>query len=394
MIAGRVAEVGAAFLKLGLTSFGGPIAHLGYFRREFVEQRRWIDEEHFAQLIGLCQFLPGPASSQVVFCLGLLRAGWLGALAAFIGFTLPSALLMFAFAASSHYLAGAWGAAVLHGLKLVAVAVVAQGILGMARKLTPDAPRALIAAGTAGLIALGGESWMQLVVIAGGAALGPWLCRAVTAHPGGRFTLRYGRRTGTALVTLFGVLLIVALALAPFMSRMGQVAAAFYRTGALVFGGGHVVLPLLKHAVVDPGWLDNNTFLAGYGAAQALPGPVFTVSVYLGDRLFGGQGGALGAAVSLLAIFLPGLLIVSGVLPFWQALSARDVTAQMLAGVNAAVVGLLAAALYNPVWVSAVRDPKDFAIALIGFVFLVAMRWPAWIVVLWCVVASLALMAF
>jgi chromate transporter len=220
--------------------------------------------------------------------------------------------------------------------------------------------------------------------------LGPGFCRGVTAHPSGSFTLRYGRRTGTALVSLFGVLLIIALTLTPFMSRMGQVAAAFYRTGALVFGGGHVVLPLLKHAVVDPGWIDDGTFLAGYGAAQAVPGPMFAVSAYLGERIFGGQGGALGAAVSLLAIFLPGLLIVSGALPFWHALSARDQTARILAGVNAAVVGLLAAALYNPVWLSAVRDSKDFAIVLMGFVFLVGVRWPAWIVVLWCVMASLA----
>ncbi|HEX4152585.1 MAG TPA: chromate efflux transporter [Steroidobacteraceae bacterium] len=391
---GSALEVGAAFLKLGLTSFGGPIAHLGYFRREFVERRRWIDEEHFGQLIGLCQFLPGPASSQLGFSLGLLRAGWLGALAAFIGFTLPSALLLYALAASSNYLAGAWGEALVHGLKLVAVAVVAQGVLGMARTLTPDAPRALMAAAAAGLVAVGGPSWMQLLVIAGGAGLGPWLCRRVTAHPGGSFTLRYGRRTGTALVVLFGVLLIIALTVAPGRSPMGQVAGAFYRTGALVFGGGHVVLPLLKQAVVDPGWLDNGTFLAGYGAAQAVPGPMFTVSVYLGDRLFGGQGGALGATVSLLAIFLPGLLIVSGVLPFWQTLSARDGTARMLAGVNAAVVGLLAAALYDPVWISTVRDSKDFAIALVGFVFLVGARWPAWIVVLWCVLASLGRTAF
>lgn len=388
------AEVAAAFLKLGLTSFGGPIAHIGYFHREFVERRRWIDEEHFAQLIGLCQFLPGPASSQVAFSLGLLRAGWIGALAAFIGFTLPSALLMFALAVSSNYFASAWGQAVFHGFKLVAVAVVAQGLLGMARRLTPDAPRALIAAGAAGLIALGGHSWMQLLVIAVGAALGPWFCHGVTAHPSGSFTLRYGRRTGTALVSLFAVLLIIALTLTPFMSRMGQVAAAFYRTGALVFGGGHVVLPLLKHAVVDPGWIDDGTFLAGYGAAQAVPGPMFAVSAYLGERIFGGQGGALGAAVSLLAIFLPGLLIVSGALPFWQALSARDLTTRILAGVNAAVVGLLAAALYNPVWLSAVHDSKDFAIVLMGFVFLVGVRWPAWIAVLWCVMSSLAFMAF
>jgi chromate transporter len=386
---GSVAEVWAAFLKLGLTSFGGPIAHLSYFRREFVERRRWLDAEHFGQLLGLCQFLPGPASSQLGFSLGLLRAGWLGALAAFIGFTAPSAIVLYALAASSHYLAGPWGQAVVHGLKLVAVAVVAQGVLGMARTLTPDAPRALMAGAAAALIEVGGHAWMQLVVVAGGAALGPWLCGQVTAEPSEGWKLRYGRRTGAAFLLLFTTLLVLSLGAAPGMSLLGQVAGAFYRCGALVFGGGHVVLPLLRQAVVDPGWVDDSTFLAGYGATQAVPGPMFTVSVYLGDRLYGGQGGMIGATVSLLAIFLPGLLIVAGVLPFWQTLSARDGTARMLAGVNAAVVGLLAAALYDPVWISAVQDSKDFAIALIGFVFLVGARWPSWVVVLWCVVVSL-----
>jgi chromate transporter len=386
--------VGAAFLKLCLSSFGGPIAHLGYFRREFVERRRWIDEEHFGQLIGLCQFLPGPASSQLGFSLGLLRAGWPGALAAFVGFTLPSALLLYAFALSSNYLSGVWGQAVVHGLKLVAVAVVAQGVLGMARTLTPDAPRALMAAAAAALTAVVGRAWIQLLVIGAGAALGPWLCRHTTAHSSEGFRLRYARRAGAVLLVLYGALLIVSLAVAPRMPLMGQVAGAFYRTGALVFGGGHVVLPLLQQAVVDPGWVDGNTFLAGYGAAQAVPGPMFTLSVYLGERIGGGQGGPLGAAVSLFAIFLPGLLIVAGVLPFWQNLSTREGTARMLAGVNAAVVGLLAAALYDPVWIGAVRDSKDFAIALIGFVFLVGARWPPWVVVLWSVLASLARTAF
>ena len=388
----NIAEVGVAFLKLGLTSFGGPIAHIGYFRREFVERRRWIDAEHFAQLVGLCQLLPGPASSQLGFSLGLLRAGWTGALAAFIGFTAPSAILLYALAASSHYLAGPWGQAATHGLKLVAVAVVAQAVLGMARTLTPDVSRALIAGAAAALILLGGQTWMQLAVVAGGATLGPWLCRRMQAQPSGGWKLRYGRRTGGVLILSFATLLLLAFEAVPEMPWIGQVAGAFYRTGALVFGGGHVVLPLLEHAVVDPGWLDNNTFLAGYGAAQAVPGPMFTVSVYLGDRLFGGGGGLIGAMVSLLAIFLPGLLIVAGVLPFWQTLSARNGATRVLAGINAAVVGVLAAALYDPVWISAVKDSKDFAIALVGFVFLVGASWPAWVTVLWCVAASLSRM--
>jgi chromate transporter len=391
---GSVTEVAAAFLKLGLSSFGGPIAHLGYFRREFVERRRWLDEDHFGELLGLCQFLPGPASSQLGFCLGLQRAGWPGAIAAFIGFTLPSAVLLYALAASSDHLAGPWGQAAVHGLKLVAVAVVAQGVLGMARTLTPDAPRALLAAAAAGLIAVSGNASMQLLVVAGGAALGPWLCRETLARRSGSFVLRYGRRTGSVLLLMYGTLLIFALWLAPAASPIGQVAGAFYRAGALVFGGGHVVLPLLKRAVVDPGWIDNGTFLAGYGAAQAVPGPMFAISAFLGERLHGGQGGPVGATLSLLAIFLPGFLVVAGVLPFWQTLSARDVTARMLAGVNAVVVGLLAAALYDPVWVSAVHDAKDFAIALIGFVFLAGVRWPSWGVVLWCVLASVLRFAF
>jgi chromate transporter len=277
----------------------------------------------------------------------------------------------------------------VHGLKLVAVAVVAQGVFGMARTLAPDAPRALMAAAAAGLIAVSGNAWTQLLAVAGGAALGPWLCRHVLALQGEAFPLRYGRRTGSVLAMLFAVLLASALFVAPNASPMIQVAGAFYRAGALVFGGGHVVLPLLRQVVVDQGWMDDGTFLAGYGAAQAVPGPVFTVAAYLGEHLQGGRGGALGAAVSLLAIFLPGLLIAAGALPFWQTLSARDVSARMLAGVNAAVVGLLAAALYDPVWVSAVYDAKDFAIALIGFVFLVAAQWPSWAVVLWCVSMSL-----
>ncbi len=390
---GAAGEVLWAFLKLGLTSFGGPIAHLGYFHREFVEHRRWLDEDHFAQLLALCQFLPGPASSQLGFLIGLLRGGWVGAIAAFIGFTLPSALLLFVFAGMSQSLAGPWGQSALHGLKLVAVAVVAQGVLGMARTLTPDKPRALLAATAAGLVAISGSAWMQLLVVAMGAALGPWLCKQVVARHGGTFTLNYAKRTGSLLLLAFSTLLIIALLIAPSMSPLGQVAGAFYRAGALVFGGGHVVLPLLKQAVVDPGWVSNDTFLAGYGAAQAVPGPMFALSAFLGERLHTGQGEVVGATVSLLAIFLPGLLLVAGALPFWRALSAKDGAARMLVGINAAVVGLLAAALYDPVWISAIHNTSDFSIALIAFTLLVAARWPALAVVAWCVGASLVFTA-
>ncbi|GLQ95571.1 chromate transporter [Dyella acidisoli] len=382
-------EVGAAFLKLGLTSFGGPIAHLGYFHREFVERRRWLDEEHFGQLLALCQFLPGPASSQLGFSIGLLRAGWLGAIAAFIAFTLPSAVLLFAFGTLSHFLTGAWGQSVIHGLKLVAVAVVAQGVLAMTRTLTPDAPRALIAAVAAGLIAMSSGSAVQLAVVAGGATLGPLLCKKITSRQGEIFPLHYGQRTGLILIGTYAALLLFALIFASGLPPLARMASAFYRTGALVFGGGHVVLPLLKQAVVAPGWVSDDTFLTGYGAAQAVPGPMFTLAAFLGEQYQGGHGAALGALVSLLAIFLPGLLMVSGALPFWRALASRDQAARMLAGVNAAVVGLLAYALYDPVWISAVHDGKDFAIALVGFTLLVAARRSALSVVAWCVVASM-----
>ncbi|MBD8897895.1 chromate efflux transporter [Rhodanobacter sp. DHG33] len=386
---GHPLEVARVFLRLGLMSFGGPIAHIGYFHREFVERRRWVDEQHFGQLFALCQFLPGPASSQLGFSIGLLCAGWLGALAAFVCFTLPSALLMFAFAEASSQMAGPWGQAIIHGLKLVAVVVVAQGVLGMARTLCPDRPRAFIAAATVGLIALSSSAWMQLLVVAGGAALGPWACRQVEAKVGETFALHYGPRTGAGFLVAYGALLAIALLATPLMPPMGQIASAFYRAGALVFGGGHVVLPLLKQAVVDPGWITPDRFLAGYGAAQTVPGPMFTLSAYLGGALHGGQGGALGAIVSLLAIFLPGLLMVSGALPFWRTMAARTQAIRMLAGVNAAVVGLLAFALYNPVWVSAIQGGKDFAIALIAFVGLIVGKWPPLLAVAWCVVTSL-----
>src|SRR6185437_4622137 len=254
---GRAGEVAAAFLWLGLTSFGGPVAHLGYFRRAFVQQRRWLDEEHFSQLLALCQVLPGPASSQLGFSIGLLRAGWLGGLAAFVGFTLPSAVLQVGVALARRALGGGWGQALVHGLKLVAVAVVLHGVVGMARTLAPDWTRRAMALAAALLVLASGAPWMQLVLVAGGALAGRWLCRGVAARTGGMFGLAWGRRTGAVLVALF--VLGLGVAFLPGPPPLGRAAAAFYRAGALVFGGGHVVLPLLKASVVDPGWLDNNT---------------------------------------------------------------------------------------------------------------------------------------
>lgn len=383
---GRAGEVAAAFLLLGLTSFGGPVAHIDYFRRAFVERRRWLDEEHFGQLLALSQFLPGPASSQLGFSIGLLRAGWLGGLAAFAAFTLPSALLMFGFALASRALDGVWGHALVHGLKLVAVAVVAFGVFGMGRTLAPDWTRRAMALLAALAMLVLGVPWMQLVLVAGGALLGPWLCRGVAARSGETFALGYGHRTGAVLIGLSALGLGVALV--PGLPPLGQVAAAFYRTGALVFGGGHVVLPLLKASVVDPGWLDNDSFLTGYGAAQAVPGPMFSLAAFLGTRLRDGVGGALGATVAMLSIFGPGLLLVAGVLPFWRALARRAVAARALAGVNAVVVGLLAAALVTPVATSALHAPLDWVIAAIG-VLMLARRWPPLAVVAWCVATTL-----
>lgn len=386
---GPVGEVFSSFLRLGLTSFGGPIAHLAYFRREFVERRKWLGDGEFAQLLALCQFLPGPASSQLGFSLGLLRAGWPGALAAFLAFTLPSAVLLFAFAALLPYLSGAAADAGLHGLKLVAVAVVGQGVLGMARQLCPDAARASIAGAAAGLILAAGTAWMQVVVVVLGALAGLAVCRGVQPIAGGGLQAPYGTRLGWALLGVF-MFLLVGLPLAAHGTEgLVAVVEAFYRAGALVFGGGHVVLPLLREAVVAPGWISEDEFLAGYGAAQAVPGPMFTLAAYLGARLPGAEGGIVGATAALLAIFLPGFLLVAGLLPLWRSIASRPVAARAVAGVNAAVVGLLGAALYDPVWTSAVQGPVDVAIAIVAFTLLVAWRASALLVVCWCVAAAL-----
>jgi len=387
---GNAAEVLAAFTKLGLTSFGGPVAHIGYFRREFVERRQWLDDTEFARVLALCQFLPGPASSQMGFSVGLLRAGWAGAFAAFVAFTLPSALLMFAFATMLPALQGGAGQAAIHGLKLVAVAVVAQGVMNMARQLCPDAARASIAVMGAALVLVSGLPWMQLVVVAGGALAGLAACRSVQPPAGSPLRPPYGIGMGSMLVALFVLLLFGLPLLARAQGGMSAVVEAFYRSGALVFGGGHVVLPLLRDTVVTPGWVSNDDFLAGYGAAQAVPGPMFSFASYLGARLPGNEGGALGSAVAVLSIFLPGLLLVAGTLPLWRVVADHPVAARAIAGVNAAVVGLLAAALYDPVWTGAIRGPVDVAIAAIAFTLLVAWRASPLLAVAWCVVAAVA----
>ncbi|WP_428485827.1 chromate efflux transporter [Rhodopila sp.] len=383
--AGSPLEVLAAFARLGVTCFGGPIAHLGYFRAEFVERRRWLDEAAFADLVGLCQFLPGPASSQTGFAIGLLRGGYLGGLAAWTGFTLPSAVLLLLFAYGAGGLAAtASGAGVLHGLKLVAVAIVAQAIWGMARSLCPDRKRASIATVALILVLFAPTSIGQIAAIALGGVAGLFLCRPAAAVGAGvvpePLVMPVSRGVGIGCLVLFAVLLLVA----PLLRGAGMGIAvfdAFYRSGALVFGGGHVVLPLLRDAVVTPGWVSENSFLAGYGAAQAVPGPLFTFAAYLGAVISGPLGGVVGGIIALFAIFLPGILLLMGTLPFWDALRARPQAQAAMRGVNAAVVGLLGAALYNPVWTSAVLRPADFALAVLGFVLLVVWRVPPLLVV-------------
>ena len=378
----RALEVLLAFSKLGVSSFGGPIAHIGYFREEFVVRRRWLDEHAYADLVGLCQFLPGPASSQVGFSLGLMRAGYLGGLAAWTGFTLPSAIALVLFAHGASALQGSLGTGLLHGLKLVAVAIVAQAVWGMARTLCPDRERATIAMVATLVILISASSGAQILAIALGGVAGLWLCRAAPQAPTRHVSVPVSRPVGLAALAIF-LLLLVAL---PVWRNLGAsqglaLFEAFYRSGALVFGGGHVVLPLLREAVVAPGWVSDDVFLAGYGAAQAVPGPLFTFAAYLGAVVTPPPHGSVGAALSLVAIFLPGMLALMGTLPFWDAFRRRVSAQAIMRGVNAAVVGLLGAALYHPVWTSSVETPADLGLALVGFVLLNVWRAPPLLVV-------------
>lgn len=386
---GRATEVFVAFLKLGLTSFGGPIAHLGYMREEFVRRRGWLDDARFGQLLAVCQFLPGPASSQMGLAIGLFRGGWPGAAAAFLAFTLPSALLMFGLVFLAPVLDHGVGADALHGLKLVAVVVVAHGLIGMSRQLAPDARRLSIAAGVVVLVSLAGSPWAQLVAIALGGILGVWLCRHVRPSDPAVFPVRYGGRVSVVLLALFAVGLLAALAVPPSpVPTAPGVASAFYQAGSLVFGGGHVVLPLLQTNVVDSGWLSSDTFLAGYGAAQAMPGPMFSLAAYLGAEVPLGLPAVIGAVVALVALFLPGFLLLLAVLPVWATFCRHRLATSTMAGINAAVVGLLAAAFYDPVLTEGLDGPMDMAIAAVGFALLAFARLPSLWIVLWCVAAS------
>jgi chromate transporter len=392
---GSPLEVLVAFGRLGFSAFGGPVAHLGYFREEFVTRRGWLDEAAYADLVALCQLLPGPASSQVAIALGLFRAGAGGAVAAWCAFTLPSVALLLAFAHAAPVLLAPAGAGILHGLQLVAVAVVAQAVVGMARSLCPDRARASIACAALVIVLLGGGSVAQILAIVGGALAGLALCRgSAPAWPRQLHVPVSARCGAAALVAFLALLAFLPLAHAFTHSQTLAMFDAFYRSGALVFGGGHVVLPLLRDAVVAPGWISDRVFLAGYGAAQAVPGPLFSFAAYLGSLLNVGPGGIRGGLLALAALYLPGILVLIGALPFWQAFRGSSRAQASLAGINAAVVGVLAAALYDPIWTTAVRSRGDFVVAAVGFVLLIAWRTPPLVVVLGSAVAGVLLDAF
>ena len=381
--AGSAGEVFRAFLGLGLTSFGGPVAHLGYFRDELVLRRRWLGEQAYADLVALCQFLPGPASSQLGIAIGLSRAGLPGALAAWLGFTLPSAVAMILFAYGVGAFADPSDAGWLRGLKIVAVAVVAQAVWGMARSLCPDRERATLAVVAAAIVLFWPTALGQIGAILLGGLTGALFMRGAGADGGTHLAVPISRRGAVLALALFFALLLGLPILAAASESMAlRLLDSFYRAGSLVFGGGHVVLPLLQAEVVEPGWVTRDAFVAGYGAAQAVPGPLFTFAGYLGAVLMVEPDGVAGGLLCLLAIFLPSFLLVIGALPFWDALRRKPQAQAALRGVNAAVVGLLLAALYDPVWTSGIRAPADFALAAAAFLLLALWKLPPWLVVI------------
>ncbi|UQZ81009.1 Chromate transport protein [Paenibacillus konkukensis] len=373
-----ILEILGASAKLGLTSFGGPIAHLSYFRDEYVNRRKWLDEKSYADLVALCQFLPGPASSQVGISIGMMRGGLLGGIASWIGFTLPSALALMIFAyALKNYDVG--NAGWLHGLMIVAVAVVAQAVWGMARSLAPDRTRGTIAILTAVVTLLWPSAYGQLILIAAAGLFGRFFLATSEVPETPRIGISISRRAAMfAWILFFGLLIGLPLLRAVFPSYWLAVFDSFFRVGSLVFGGGHVVLPMLQAEVVPPGWLTDSQFLAGYGAAQAVPGPLFTFSVYLGTVMHGW----IGAMIALIAMFLPSFLLVTGALPFWDAVRRRPNFQSVLKGINAAVVGILLAALFNPVWMKAIHTPYDFCLAIAAFGLLMLWKLPPWLIVL------------
>jgi chromate transporter len=386
-----LAEIFLVALRLGCTSFGGPVAHLAFFREEYVVKRRWLDEAHYADLVALCQFLPGPASSQAGFGIGYLQRGLAGGLAAWLGFTLPSALLMIGFAHGVTSLGDLGSAGWLKGLKVAAVAVVAQAVWMMGRNLCPDWPRRTLALVAAGLVLWLPWAWSQIAIIAAGTLVGWMFLKEAKSHRGNTEERKHGV-TGSASPSFrvsaicLGLFLLLLIAL-PWLAHATTSPAIdifdrFYRAGSLVFGGGHVVLPLLEREVVAPGWVTPDGFLAGYGAAQALPGPLFTLSAYLGAVMQHGPGGVTGGTWALLAIFLPALLLVAGALPFWSALRHQPAAQAALRGANASVVGVLLAALWHPVGTTGIVDAATLIVAVGGFVALLSGKIPAWAVVI------------
>ena len=382
-------EVCRIFLKLGLTSFGGPIAHLGYFREEFVNRRKWLEEKTFADLVALCQFLPGPASSQAGIAIGVMRAGFWGGFAAWLGFTMPSAIALILFGYGTGILEK--GTGWIHGLKVVAVAVVAQAVWNMAVNLCPDRPRRTLAVLSALAVLLWHSSFNQISVIVIAGILGWKFLRsnhntAVSAAP--ESSIKNHPGAIWALALFLGLLIVLPILEMSFPGSPLAVVASFYRAGSLVFGGGHVVLPLLQAEVVPPGWVTNDIFLAGYGAAQAVPGPLFTFAAYLGTVMSPQPRGWIGGMICLIAIYLPSFLLLMGAMPFWETLRTRTGVQSILKGVNAAVVGLLLAALYDPVWTSAILSAKDFALGLTCFALLALWKMPPWLIVVFAAFAS------
>jgi chromate transporter len=386
-------EILRIFLRLGLTSFGGPVAHIGYFRAEFVARRHWLEEGAFADIVALCQFLPGPASSQVGLSIGIMRGGLPGAFAAWLGFTMPSAVALILFGYGVGWVGDLSHAAWLHGLKIVAVAVVANALWGMARNLCPDAQRATIAVGAAIIAIALPAAYGQIAAIIAGAPIGwAFLKGADVGSGSAALSIRIPR----AWSILAGILFVALLFGLPLLKAAVQNHAlaefdSFYRSGALVFGGGHVVLPLLQAEVVPPGWVSNDAFLAGYGAAQAVPGPLFTLSAYLGTVMGPAPNGCVGALICLVAIFLPSFLLLIAALPYWETLRRQPAVQSALRGVNAAVVGILLAALYNPVWTSAIFAPRDFAVGIVAFLLLAMWGVAPWLVVILGAAATAAL---
>ncbi|MBB5181060.1 chromate transporter [Planomicrobium koreense] len=379
-------EILKASTKLGLTSFGGPTAHLGYFREEYVVKRKWLDDKAYADLVALCQFLPGPASSQVGISVGMLRGGIFGGFLSWFGFTMPSVILLvlFAMLVSNASFDSGW----IHGLKIVAVAVVAHALMGMGKSLAPDLPRIALAVAAAAAILLVPTAWAQIAVIVLAGIFGYYMYRKEKAPEAVKLALTFGRKTGIAAWTIFAALLVGLPLLRPFFeSALYAIFDIYYRVGSIVFGGGHVVLPMLEREVV-PGWMGPDVFISGYGAAQAVPGPLFTLAGYLGQIMSGGWG----AVIAVIAMFLPSFLLVIGTLPFWSVIRTKSGVQAALKGVNAGVVGILLAALYDPVFTSGIRGPVDFAIAITAFAMLVYFKLAPWVVVL--VTAILGAMSY